>query len=64
MKSLCPLMNEQAIAIIRQSFPTVSLIIQNGLKMIQDTTDYHSAQIRMICNQMYERSMEDLTNRF
>lgn len=32
--------------------------------MIQDTTDYHSAQIRMICNQMYERSMEDLTNRF
>ena len=52
------------IAIIRQSFPTVSLIIQNGLKMIQDTTDYHLAQIRMISNQMYERSMEDLTNRF
>ncbi len=32
--------------------------------MIQDTTDYHLAQIRMIYNQMYERSMEDLTNRF
>ena len=60
MKSLCPLMNEQATA----PLPSVSLIIQNGLKMIQDTTDYHSAQIRMICNQMYERSMEDLTNRF
>ena len=55
-------MNEQATAPLPSS--TVSLIIQNGLKMIQDTTDYHSAQIRMICNQMYERSMEDLTNRF